>query len=91
MTEYFESNNIVLLDDPPQSPDLNPIENLWSQLNRKIKLSERNSLNNFKHTVLEAWSALDLDDIRKLIDSMPKRLQKVIDKKGYATAYSSQF
>lgn len=34
--EWFEANNVILLNHPPLSPDLNPIENLWGQLTRAV-------------------------------------------------------
>ena len=37
--EFFESNGINLLDWPAQSPDLNPIEHVWSYISSKLKNS----------------------------------------------------
>ncbi len=37
--QYFEFNNINLLDWPTQSPDINPIENLWEIIKKKIAQS----------------------------------------------------
>ena len=34
--EFYYENNIKVIDWPPYSPDLNPIENIWAITKRKI-------------------------------------------------------
>ena len=44
---YLKEENEELLDWPPQSPDLNPIENLWKTLGENVMA--RNSTNTEDH------------------------------------------
>ena len=39
--KFFEENGISMLPWPPQSPDLNPIQHLWDELERKIPRNQR--------------------------------------------------
>ena len=34
--EFYYENNIKIIDWPPYYPDLNPIENIWAIMKRKI-------------------------------------------------------
>ena len=71
----------------PYSPDLAPIENAW--------LSPKAYLRKYGHwddeTIWEVanqgWDALTQKKINQWVESMPQRLQSVIDLKGQLTAY----
>jgi transposase len=74
---------------PANSPDLNPIENLWHILRTNIKKREPRPMKKQEliDALKEEWAKLDMDIINRLIDSMPRRLQAVIDAQGGSTHY----
>ncbi|ORD95753.1 TCB2 [Hepatospora eriocheir] len=49
--ECFEFNNIKLIEWTSQSPDLNPVENLWVIIKRRLKGIEFNGINEMKEIV----------------------------------------
>lgn len=78
--EYFAQKKIEILTWPANSPDLNPIENLWGIL--KIKVARRcpKTKNELKSILNEEWKKIT-DEIRhNLVNSMPKRLEKLRQK-----------
>jgi len=85
--EYFSDNGIRVLPWPAQSPDLNPIENLWSILNNKCKNRQTTNAKGLFEDLERAWNELGVDLLHKLVDSMPKRLEAVIAAKGMPTKY----
>jgi hypothetical protein len=82
---------------PAQSPDLNPIENLWYILKRQIHKThpDLSTLPGGPAKVQEAilkyasevWKTMSASTISRLIESMPGRMQEVIKRKGYNTHY----
>jgi hypothetical protein len=74
---------------PSSSPDLNPIENLWHLLKAKIYKRRTRAKNREELIVAlkEEWAKLDIEVVNSLCDSMPRRLQAVIDNKGGAAGY----
>jgi hypothetical protein len=84
---WFTEYEIPKLDWPAQSPDLNPIENLWSILDSRVKNRTCNSENELFQVLQTAWNELPVDLLTKLVDSMPHRCRAVIDANGNATKY----
>jgi transposase len=84
---YFRSKKIKMLEWPPQSPDLNPIEHLWTILDDKIPMNSRKNLNDFWQGIQTAWDAIPQEMLQNLVESMPKRLMAVINNRGGHTKY----
>ena len=88
INQYKNNNGILSLDWPENSQNLNPIENLWQILKRKVgRFNIKNKADLIKK-INKIWEEHISDDlITNLIDSMPKRIDKCIKNKGYATKY----
>ena len=83
----FNAKKINVLECPAQSPDLNPIKNLWEEVDRNINRSTATNLDRLWIEIKAAWDAITPDRCQKLISSMGCRCQPVIDSKGYPTKY----
>ncbi|GFX24998.1 transposable element Tcb1 transposase [Trichonephila clavipes] len=68
-----------------QSPGLNVIKNLWSQLEKAVHEHKIASKEVLKKVPREEWAKLSVETTKTLVESMPRRLQAVIQAKGYAT------
>jgi hypothetical protein len=76
------------MDWPGNSPDLNPIENLWSIMKKKLKEDHTiTSLKKLQDAIKNMWVKLPNDLMKKLAQSMPNRLRMCIENKGQMTKY----
>lgn len=85
--EWFLSEKVRVMDFPAQSPDLNPIENLWEELDRRVRRSSISNKQDLINVLQESWNSIGDETILKLLESMPKRCREVIANKGYSTHY----
>ena len=87
ISNYFSNKKWEILDWPAQSPDLNPIENVWADIKRMIKDRKPNNETELFETMKKAWLETETSYLQNLISSMPRRCQAVIDSKGLPTKY----
>ena len=76
-----------LIDFPPYSPDMNPIENLWNELKRRVEARNATNIEELKQHLHEEWYATSTDFLVRLVRSMPHRCIAVLDSKGHITDY----
>jgi hypothetical protein len=85
--DWLHNNGVSCLDFPPYSPDLNPIENLWNDLARRVERRQSETVEQLQDVIAEEWAATPTDLLAKLAHSMPKRCKAVIEAKGGHTNY----
>ncbi len=86
MKEWLRKKHFKVLEWPSQSPDLNPIENLWREL--KVRVAQRQPQNIIALEIcMEEWAKIPATVCENLVKTYRKRLTSVIANKGYITKY----
>ena len=79
LCKFFSDNDVEVMFWPPNSPDLNPIENVWSLLKRNIgKIYVRNK-KELVDVILDEVNKLEIQKINNIIDSMDNRINELFD------------
>ena len=85
--QFISTTGLQVLDWPPNSPDLNPIENAWSVLKDKVAKRCPKSLRELEVIAAEEWEKLPLTFFENLADSMPRRIAQVMVRNGSKADY----
>ena len=85
--DFMNQKGFSLLDWVPQSSDLNPIENIWLLMKRRLRKNPPKNLTDLKNKVMLMWKEITIEECRKLIESMPRRAYQVYLAKGGHTKY----
>ncbi|KAI0997300.1 hypothetical protein K3495_g10886 [Podosphaera aphanis] len=93
-TRFLRAHRLEPIVWPAFSPDLNPIEAVWSLMKIFIQTNypefergPQQSRDEVREIVEEAWDAITPDQLYRLIVSMPARCQAVIVADGGPTRY----
>jgi hypothetical protein len=89
LKNWFKDYNIQLLDWPAQSPDLNPIEHLWSHIKRQLNAYDTHpkSMHELSCRIEAEWKKVPKELCENLVNSMPRRIEQVLQRKGSWTDY----
>ncbi|KAI2662490.1 Transposable element Tcb2 transposase [Labeo rohita] len=86
---WMTESGVDELDWSAQSPDLNPIEHLWDELQRRLRarLSRPTSVCDLTNALLKEWSKIIINTLLNLVDSLPRRVEAAIAAKGGPRSY----
>ena len=86
--QFYSNAGINWWRTPPESPDANPIENLWHEMKefirREVKPTTKQQLVDGISTF---WDTVDIRKCCRYIGHLKKVLPKIIEKGGDATGY----
>lgn len=88
ITTWLQDCQVAFIKDwPGNSPDLNPIENLWHIVKQDLQGRDVSSLPRLEAAIRESWANIPLQTLRNLALSLPRRLQAVKKRQGRPTKY----
>lgn len=82
-------DEFTVLQWPPQSPDLNPIEHLWDVVERDIHIMDvqPTTLQQLCDAIMSIWTKISEECFQRLVESRLQRIKAVLKAKGSPTRY----
>ena len=87
--DFLQQGNVTKMEQPPRSPDCNPIEHLWDELGRAICSMDNppQNLDELRQALLDKWAQIPVQRLQRLVASMPRRQAAIIAARGGNTRY----
>ena len=79
MKKFLDKEVAEIIDWPSNSPDINPIENLWSIIKRRVEKRRPTDLKELVKFLHEEWNKIDIVALVSLIKSMKSRCLTLIE------------
>ena len=81
--QFLATNNVNVLDWPANSPELNPMDQVWDELGRRVR---RNhvilTVNDLAAALQAEWATLSAPFIQRYVNSMRRRITACIAQNG---------
>ena len=89
VNEYLNEPGISLFNSPPKFPDLNPIDDAWDLLGRRLIARPvlPTNLSELEGATIEEWEEIPQELIQNLIGSMLNRFCEVMSARGVVTRF----
>jgi transposase len=84
---WMHNHGVHIIEFPPRSPDLNPIENLWHILKWRVDHRNPRTAEEFEQVIGEEYESIETEICTTLAHSMHDRLLQVIEFQGHKTKY----
>ena len=86
---WFVEIGVEELNWPSQSPDLNPIEHVWDELERRLQGRPNcpTSVSDLTNALVAEWKQVHAAMFQHLVESLPRRVEAVIAENGRPTPY----
>ena len=88
ITTWLNDCGVSFIKDwPGNSPDLNPIENLWHIIKQHLQGEDVSTLPKLETAIHDTWINIPSTHLHNLAASLPRRLKAVLKRKGHPTKY----
>jgi len=89
LQRWLGQHDFSVMEWPPQSPDLNPIEHLWNEVDRRLRLfgDSPKSRDDLWEKIQVVWQNIEVEFVQKLIRTMPTRVVDLLAAKGGYTRW----
>ena len=86
--QWFADHGVNWWKTPAESPDMNPIENLWHELKEHIRrIVKPDTKDELVKGILGFWETVDVNKCQRYISHLRKVIPRVIELEGEATGY----
>jgi transposase len=79
MTKVFMDENVPsVMGWPFNSPDLNPIENVWAVIKKRVEKRKPQNIGDLERKFMEEWVRLGREEVNLFLDAIKQSCEAVI-------------